>query len=122
MSHRLLFIPFPETGHLNPSFKLAKALRARGHEVLYASLLDWEGRVRDEGLGFVPLFDEACPRGFIQRQAAAKHIDPVQALINHVAHVTGGNPGLISFKRSRSSYDWPGPTSFSLTSSSPPWP
>ena len=90
MTRRILFIPFPETGHLNPSFKLAKTLRARGHDVLYASLPDWEGRVRREGLGFVPLFEQTCPLGFVQRQAAAKQLDPVRALINHVAEVTGG--------------------------------
>lgn len=90
MTRRILFIPFPETGHLNPSFKLAKTLRARGHEVLYASLPDWEGRVRGEGLGFVPLFEQTCPHGFIRRQAAARHLDPVRALIEHVAQATGG--------------------------------
>lgn len=89
MSPRILFIPFPETGHLNPSLKLAKTLSARGHEVLYASLPDWESRVRREGLGFVPLFEQTCPRGFVQR-VAARQVDPVRALIDHVAQVTGG--------------------------------
>jgi UDP:flavonoid glycosyltransferase YjiC (YdhE family) len=98
VSSRILFIPYPETGHMNPSLKLAKALKARGHEVSYGSLLDWEERVRDEGLDFVPLFAEACPRGFIREQAAQMRMDPVQALINRAAQFSQGQPAAYIFR------------------------
>lgn len=83
---------------MNPSLKLAKALKARGHEVRCVSILDWEERVACEGLDFVPLFEEACPRGFMLRQAAAMQIDPVQALINKVAQFSPGNPAAYVFR------------------------
>lgn len=53
----------PEAGHLNPSFPLAKALKARGHEVVYTSLPDLEDSVRHQGFGFRALHADQVPPG-----------------------------------------------------------
>jgi UDP:flavonoid glycosyltransferase YjiC (YdhE family) len=92
VNSRILFIPYPETGHMNPSFKLAKALKARGHEVGYVSLLDWEERVRGERLDFIPLFEEACPRGFIREHSISLQVETVLAIIYRVASLNHGDP------------------------------
>lgn len=97
MSSRILFIPYPETGHMNPSLKLAKALKARGHEVSCLSFLDWEERVRAERLDFVPFFEEACPRGF-REQTAGMRIDTVQAFIGKAALLSPGDPTAYIFR------------------------
>lgn len=53
----------PEAGHLNPTFPLASILTARGHDVVYTSLLDLEQTITERGFGFVPLHADAVPRG-----------------------------------------------------------
>jgi UDP:flavonoid glycosyltransferase YjiC (YdhE family) len=44
----------PWEGHFRPLLPLAHALRARGHEVAFATAAAWEPHVREEGLEFVP--------------------------------------------------------------------
>jgi len=58
------FLMWPETGHLNSSFKLAKSLKSRGHAVVYSQLLPFEEYIRAEGLDFAPLFAELFPKGY----------------------------------------------------------
>jgi UDP:flavonoid glycosyltransferase YjiC (YdhE family) len=70
----ILFMMWPETGHLNASFKIAKTLKARGHHVVYSQLCDFEDYVRAEGFEFVPFFSELLPKGFQARRNPALQI------------------------------------------------
>ena len=60
---RIFFMMLPEKGHINSSLKVAKALKARGHDVVYSALADLEDYVRAQGLGFAPLFGGLFPKG-----------------------------------------------------------
>jgi UDP:flavonoid glycosyltransferase YjiC (YdhE family) len=58
------FLMWPEKGHLNSSFKLAKSLKSRGHSVVYSQLYAFEEYIRAEDLDFAPLFPDLFPRGY----------------------------------------------------------
>jgi UDP:flavonoid glycosyltransferase YjiC (YdhE family) len=60
---KILFLTWPERGHLNPSFKLAKSLKSRGHAVIYSQLYEFEEYICAEGLEFFPLFGKLFPKG-----------------------------------------------------------
>ncbi|PTL76950.1 glycosyltransferase [Vitiosangium sp. GDMCC 1.1324] len=60
----ILFTPMHERGHINPSLKLARALQARGHRIVYCGLPDTEELIRGEGFEFESLFAELFPKGF----------------------------------------------------------
>lgn len=77
----IIFTPYPEMGHLNASLKIAKALRSRGHHVSYLGLPDFEEHVRSQGLGFVPIFERLCPKGFLQQQAVENRMENFSALL-----------------------------------------
>jgi MGT family glycosyltransferase len=66
----IVFAMWPEAGHLRPSFKIAKGLRDRGHQVYYLGLLNSEEEVRSHGLDFIPVFADLFPKGFRQKQIA----------------------------------------------------
>lgn len=74
------FVFYPEAGHLNPTFKLAKTLRARGHLVHYLGLRDFEERVRSQGMNFIPMFEALYPKGFL-RQAAESGLESFEAVL-----------------------------------------
>lgn len=57
-----------EEGHLLPTFRLASALRARGHRVCYFALPDQEDMVVENGFEHVPIFEEMYPRGELARE------------------------------------------------------
>jgi UDP:flavonoid glycosyltransferase YjiC (YdhE family) len=65
----ILFLPVPEFGHMIPPLKLAKALRLRGHQVCYVGLPDFEAYIRSQGLDYLAIFEQLCPRGFLQQRA-----------------------------------------------------
>jgi len=58
----ILFMTWPETGHLNATYKLAKTLKSRGHAIVYSQLYEFEDAVRAEGFEFVPFFGEFVPK------------------------------------------------------------
>jgi UDP:flavonoid glycosyltransferase YjiC (YdhE family) len=61
---RILFHMLPEHGHLLPSFPLARALKARGHEVIYTSILpDLDRVIEARGYPRAPLYTGAASRG-----------------------------------------------------------
>ncbi|MGZ3461362.1 MAG: glycosyltransferase, partial [Archangium sp.] len=60
---RIVFYPLAQVGHVNPTFHLAKQLRARGHDIRYLSLPDIEDHVRAQGWHFTPLFGDLFPKG-----------------------------------------------------------
>lgn len=51
-SGRFLIAAFGDPGHAFPAFSLARALRARGNEVLVESWEQWQGAVEEMGIGF----------------------------------------------------------------------
>lgn len=59
----IVIIPLPVPGHINPTLKLARALRDAGHHVIYACMPDTGARLRAEGFTFEPLFESAYPPG-----------------------------------------------------------
>lgn len=60
----IAFLVDAEEGHLLPTFGLAHSLQAKGHQVVYISILDNEAFVKQQGFGFYPIFTELYPRGF----------------------------------------------------------
>lgn len=66
---RISFILLPETGHINPTLKLAKQLAQRGHQVSYLGIPDFEEHVRSLGLELIPIFASIAPKGTLKRLA-----------------------------------------------------
>ena len=64
----IVFAMLHESGHLNPSFKLAKALAARGHRVRYLVLPDAQALVESQGLESVALWPDLFPRGHVAEE------------------------------------------------------
>ncbi len=77
----IVFTPYPEAGHLLPTFKLARNLKRRGHKVQYLGPVDFEASVRSQGFDFIPAFERLCPRGFIRERAETKGIDNFDAIL-----------------------------------------
>jgi UDP:flavonoid glycosyltransferase YjiC (YdhE family) len=67
---RIIFYPLAEVGHVNATFKLAKRLRARGHDIRYMSLPDVEDHVRAHGWDFIPQFGDLFPKGYLDTAGA----------------------------------------------------
>jgi UDP:flavonoid glycosyltransferase YjiC (YdhE family) len=65
----IVFLPVPETGHLLPTFKLAKGLRSRGHRISYLGFQDFASAVRLENFAFIPIFERLYPVGFLRKHA-----------------------------------------------------
>ena len=76
----IAFVAYPETGHLNPTFKIAKTLKSHGHRVYYLGIPDFEEYICFQDLDFIPIFPDLCPKGFIAHQVGA-NIDTVRALM-----------------------------------------
>lgn len=60
----IAFIMWPETGHLNSTFKIAKRLKSKGHSVIYLVLpnrpeyvCDQSEILSSQGLRYAPIFD-----------------------------------------------------------------
>lgn len=52
---RILIGTFPAVGHVNPFFPLARALVARGHEVIWNTSGDYRARIEAAGARFAPM-------------------------------------------------------------------
>jgi zeaxanthin glucosyltransferase len=59
----IAFWMVPEQGHILPTFRLASALRARGHRVCYFTIPDFEELVTENGFEHVPVYERLYPRG-----------------------------------------------------------
>jgi len=68
----ILFFPHPEFGHLNPPLKLARTLKRTGHCVYYLGLPDFEDYVRSQGLDYVSILENRCPKGYLKKRANDK--------------------------------------------------
>jgi UDP:flavonoid glycosyltransferase YjiC (YdhE family) len=88
---RVVFIPFPETGHLYASFKLARALKSYGQEVHYLGIQDFEEPVRLQHFEFHPLFENAIHKGFLDQHVANGETEPFQVILS--AARNGRQPG-----------------------------
>jgi zeaxanthin glucosyltransferase len=63
----IVLAPLSQQGHVNPTFRIAKGLRAKGHRVFYSGMADLEDSVRREGFEFIPVLEELFPKGFQAR-------------------------------------------------------
>jgi UDP:flavonoid glycosyltransferase YjiC (YdhE family) len=55
-------------GHLNPMTTLARRLKARGHDVVFISILDTEPHVRAAQLPFIPYCEKEFPLGSVRQR------------------------------------------------------
>lgn len=65
---RITFLLEHEEGHLNPTFRLARRLLARGHGITYAGVADGGNYVRSQGFDFHPILDKLAPAGTYRTQ------------------------------------------------------
>lgn len=82
---KIIFASYPETGHLNASFKVAKGLQSNGHQVSYLSLPDFEEYIRDQGFEFIALFEKLCPKGFLFETAVKNNLENIEAVLLQVS-------------------------------------
>src|SRR2546429_1231453 len=82
---KIIFASYPETGHLNASFKIAKGLKSNGHQVGYLGLPDFEEYIRRQGFDFIALFEKLCPRGFLFESAVKNNIENIEAVLLQVS-------------------------------------
>src|SRR5262249_14412078 len=66
---RIGIVSLPVAGHLNPISTLARKLQSRGHDIVFLSIPDTEPFVLAAGLKFVPVGDDAFPRGTLMEVA-----------------------------------------------------
>ena len=66
----IVFVPLPEFGHLNPTFKLARSLMKNGHCIYYLGIPDREKYINHQGFKFISIFSQACPKGWLYKDAA----------------------------------------------------
>jgi UDP:flavonoid glycosyltransferase YjiC (YdhE family) len=70
---RILFSSTPGEGHIRPLLPLARALRARGHEVAFATGAIWRERLEEQGFGFLAAGpDVITPVGVINPEERAR--------------------------------------------------
>jgi len=59
----VVFAMLQESGHLNPTFPLARWLEGRGFRVRYLAIPDLTATIEAQGFATVPMFSELFPRG-----------------------------------------------------------
>ncbi len=64
---RIAFLGVRVPGHLNPMTALARKLKARGHDVVFISILDTEPYVRAAQLPFIPYCEKEFPLGSVRQ-------------------------------------------------------
>ena len=62
----IAFLGVRVPGHLNPMTTLARRLKARGHDVVFISVLDTEPYVRAAQLPFIPYCEKEFPLGSVR--------------------------------------------------------
>jgi zeaxanthin glucosyltransferase len=60
---RIILAMLQETGHLNGTLALARALHARGHEVRYLAVPEHEPQIQEQGFETIPIMAGFFPRG-----------------------------------------------------------
>ncbi len=66
----ILFTMLNESGHLNPTYKLAKGLRARGYDVRYLAMADLAPQIEAQGFRVEPLYPDLFPEGVLAADQA----------------------------------------------------
>lgn len=64
---KILLFALPLRSAINADLKLAKSLRARGHEVVFAGMADCRPMVEPYGFRCLPIFTDWFPEGFIDQ-------------------------------------------------------
>ena len=77
---RIAFLGVRVPGHLYPMTTLARKLKARGHDIVFISVLDTEPFVTAANLPFVPFCEKDLPLGSVR-----KAIDQLSKLQGHAA-------------------------------------
>lgn len=100
----LLVAMLQETGHLNPSFKLMRALKARGHDVRYLAESALAPYIEAQGLSVLPFFPDlprepAAQNGKLavlreRRAITARFRAIAERLANQGSHAFGLRPSL----------------------------
>jgi len=67
---KVAFLGVRVPGHLNPMTTLARKMKARGHDVVFLSVLDTEPFVRAAQLPFLPFCEEDFPVGSLAKSLA----------------------------------------------------
>jgi zeaxanthin glucosyltransferase len=65
---RIAFLGVRLPGHLNPMTTLARRLKARGHNVVFISVLDTAPYVRAAQLPFIPYCQKEFPLGSVRQR------------------------------------------------------
>lgn len=65
----ILFAMLHESGHLNPTYKLGKALAARGHRVRYLAIEDVRTQIEAQGFEVEALYPDLFPVGALAAEA-----------------------------------------------------
>jgi MGT family glycosyltransferase len=65
---RIAFLGVRVPGHLNPMTTLSRKLKARGHDVVFISVLDTEPYVRAAQLPFIPYCKKEFPLGSVSQR------------------------------------------------------
>lgn len=64
---RILIAMLPELGHMNPTFRIARTLQSRGHEVRYLAVADVVRHVVSQGFEPVRHLEDLQPEGSLDR-------------------------------------------------------
>jgi UDP:flavonoid glycosyltransferase YjiC (YdhE family) len=54
---RITLFMLPEAGHLLPTFRFARQLKERGHEICYATFQEYRNEIETLGFAFTPIFE-----------------------------------------------------------------
>jgi zeaxanthin glucosyltransferase len=88
---RIAFLGVRVPGHLNPMTTLARRLKARGHDVVFISVLDTEPYVRAAKLPFIPYCEKEFPLGSVRQrtdqQSKLQGQAALELVIGEVANV-----------------------------------
>src|SRR5581483_3969273 len=68
----ILFTMALEAGHYTGTFRLARALRARGHRIVYLGIVDFEQLVKSQGFEFISFAADLLPVGYGAKFAASQ--------------------------------------------------
>jgi len=77
----IMFLPFPEFGHVNPTLKLARELKQSGNRVCYVGLADFDEYVRSQGLEFIPILESSYPKGSSGERSARMKLGRVELIM-----------------------------------------
>jgi zeaxanthin glucosyltransferase len=88
---RIAFLGVRVPGHLNPMTTLARRLQARGHDVVFISVLDTAPYVRAAQLPFIPYCQKEFPLGSVRKrtdqQSKLRGQAALEFVIGEVANV-----------------------------------